>query len=170
MGKKFISIILVTFFGLNLLAQDKPIKIVFDAKITSVELVGAKINVASVKLFKNNLPIDSIVTQKGRCFFPLDTGQVYKVEFSKTGYVSKHLVVDTRGIPTDYKKKSKLKVDVALFRVKRGLNVDFLAKKPMGIATYNFVDKKMRWDTEYTRIIVEKIIESTLEYNKNKDE
>ena len=151
-------------------STEKSIKIKFDAKITSIEELGAKLDVASVLLLRDNVPMDSTITQRARAYFELDTGYIYRIVFKKNGYMNKNLVIDTHEIPGDFKKKSKLKVEIGLFKKKADFHVEFLDKEPIGIASYNFISKKIMWDAEYTRLMVEKIIESTLEYAKNKDE
>lgn len=151
----------------------KKITIEFDAKITSVEEIGTKINIVKILIVRDNILIDSLITQNGRCLINLDTGYSYKIYFTKTGYVSKHLLVVTKGLPESYPHKSKIKVDVSLFKSKPNLDLSFLNSKPIGVATYNFISKKIQWDLEYTRLMIDKIIQATVEHydkTKNKDE
>jgi len=171
------SALFILFFLLYILnnAQTsiKNISIEFDAKITSVEEIGAKINIVKILVVRDNILIDSIITQKGRCLISLDTGYSYKIYFTKKGYVSKHLLVVTKGLPKPYPHKSKIKVDVSLFKSKPNLDLSFLNSKPIGVATYNFISKKIQWDAEYTRLMIDKIIQATVEHydnTKNKDE
>lgn len=164
----FFTSIIIVFCSLYY-GQGKKMKITFDAKISAVEEMGKKLNVASVYLYKNGVAIDSIVTQKGRCFFELDTGYVYKIEFTKHNYVGKYLIVETTGLPSDYKKNSKIKVDVGLFKVRKKLKMDFLKTKPIGIASYNFTEDKIAWNHEYTAKIVEEIVDATLIFTSDKE-
>lgn len=143
--------------------QDTPPQIKFDAKITSVENQGSRLDVVKVYVSEGGKLIDSTITQNGRMFYQLDTGKVYKIEFTKSGYVAKHLIVSTAEAPEDVKHKSSLKVEVSLFKIKQGLDVSFLKTKPMGVARYNYMTGKLEWDKDYTRSIVEKIITATLE-------
>lgn len=148
--------------------QNTPPLIKFDAKITSVEEEGSKLDVVHVFVSEGGNIIDSTITQRGRMFYDLDTGKVYKIEFSKSGYVAKHLIISTVGAPKNVKQKSKLKVEVSLFKAKQGLEVGFLKTKPMGVARYNYMNGKLEWDKDYTRSIVERIISATLDnYSKN---
>jgi hypothetical protein len=152
----------------NFFGQEAP-QIKFDAKITSVENQGSKLDVVKVYVSEGGKLKDSTVTQNGRMFYQLDTGKVYKIEFTKAGYISKHLIVSTVDAPESIKQKSKLKVEVSLFRHKNGLEVDFLKTKPMGVARYNYMTGKLEWDKDYTRSIIEMIITATLElYNETK--
>lgn len=161
----------VIFIGIisNYSGQSKPMKIVFDAKLSAVEEMGKKLNVGSVYLYQNGKLIDSTVTQNGRCVFKLDTGFVYKVKFTKHDYVSKYLIVETSGIPIDYKKSSKIKVDIGLFKIRKELDMAFLSKKPIGIASYNFTEKKIAWNHAYTAKIVEEIVDATLVFTRDKE-
>ncbi len=142
-------------------------QIILDAKLTAVKN-SKKIPVATVTLYENGEKIDSTVTQNGRCFFTLKENNSYKIEFTKTGYVGKHLIVETTNIPDNAKKKMKVKVEITLFEEKPGLEVDFLATKPIGIAQYDEIYKKIKWDEDYTHAIEEMIIHATLEYHKKK--
>lgn len=166
---RFLNTIIFFFFIINLSGQGKSIKIVFDAKLSAVEEMGKKLNVGSVHLYKNGKLIDSTVTQNGRCLFDLDTGFVYKIEFSKHEYVSKYLIVETTGIPKKYKKKSRIRVDIGLFKVRKKLDMSFLSKKPIGIASYNYTEKKIAWNHAYTAKVVEEIVDATLIFTRDKE-
>jgi hypothetical protein len=147
----------------------KPTIITFDAKMTQVENLGLKLKIATFIVEKDGETIDTNVTINGRAFYDMNPGHIYTFTFSKSGYVSKFLLVDTREVPVKYKKKSKLKVDVSLFEYRKGLDVEFLKTEAMGIANFNFVRKKLTWNQEYTRSIVEKIIDATLQYTATKE-
>ncbi|MBT6514653.1 MAG: hypothetical protein P8M05_01000 [Flavobacteriales bacterium] len=148
-------------------AQERIIKL--DAKISAVQS-AKKINIATVTLFDNDVRVDSIVTQNGKCIFILKENHRYKIEFSKAGYVSKYLVIETTDLPEKGKKKFKVKVEVVLFASRQGLKMDFLKLNPIGIAKYESIYKKIKWDEEYTRSIEELIIHETLHYHKEKSE
>ncbi|MDA8714491.1 hypothetical protein OAW23_00810 [Flavobacteriales bacterium] len=158
---------LLTLASLYSGAQERSIKL--DAKISAVQ-TAKKIDVATVTLFDNNVQVDSIVTQNGKCIFVLKENHRYKIEFSKTGYVSKYLVIETTDLPKKGKKKFKIKVEVVLFASRKGLKMDFLKLNPIGIAKYDSIYKKIKWDEEYTRSIEELIIHETLHYHKEKSE
>ena len=158
-------LIVVVAIGFTSLAQDRVITL--DAKLTAVEN-SKKIPVATVSLFDGNKKIDSTVTQNGRCFFKLKENRSYKIVFSKTGYVSKHLILETTNIPDKAKKKMTVKVEMTLFIARPGLDVAFLKKKPIGIAKWDEIYKKIKWDEDYTRAIEEMVIHATLEYHKKK--
>jgi hypothetical protein len=137
--------------------------------MTQVENLGLKLKIATFVIEKDGEIIDTNVTINGKAFYDMNPGHVYKFTFSKSGYVTKFLLVDTREIPDNYKKKSKLKVDVSLFESHKNLDVDFLKTEAMGVANFNFVKKKLTWNQEYTRSMVEKIIEATLQFTSTKE-
>lgn len=166
---KSLTLVFFIFYSNLCLFSQSSVEIKFDAKITNIDELGAKLEVVKVVLWEDDGPKDSIITQNGRAFFELDTGHVYKVYFSKNGFVGKHLLINTRQAPLDVKNKINLKVDVGLFKEKNGLDVSFLEKQPIGIATFNFISEELEWNTEYTRLIVEKIIAATIEYTKQKE-
>ena len=149
--------------------QAKRVKIVFDVKLSAVEEMGRKLNVASVYLYQNGKLIDSTVTQTGKCLFNLDTGYVYKIEFSKHDYVSKYLVVETTGVPADIKRNTRIKVDVGLFKNRKELDMLFLRDKPIGIASYSYTEKKIAWNYAYTDKIIEEIVEATIVFTRDKE-
>jgi len=149
--------------------QAKRVKIVFDVKLSAVEEMGKKLNVGSVYLYQNGKLIDSVVTQTGKCLFNLDTGYVYKIEFSKHDYVSKYLIVETTKVPKDIKRNSRIKVDVGLFKNRRELNMHFLSNKPIGIASYSYTEKKIAWNYAYTDKIIEEIVDATIVFTREKE-
>ena len=153
----------------NISGQGKRVKIVFDAKLSSVEEMGKKLNIGSVYLYQNGKLIDSTVTQTGRCLFNLDTGYVYKIEFSKHDYVSKYLVVETTELPKDFKRNTKIKVDIGLFKNRIELDMKFLSNKPIGIASYSFTENKIARNYAYTDKIIEEIVDATLVFTKDKE-
>ena len=159
---------LMMLFSKDILSREKG-KIVFDVKLSAVEEMGKKLNVGSVYLYQNGKLIDSVVTQTGKCLFNLDTGYVYKIEFSKHDYVSKYLIVETTKVPKDIKRNSRIKVDVGLFKNRRELNMHFLSNKPIGIASYSYTEKKIAWNYAYTDKIIEEIVDATIVFTREKE-
>ena len=139
-----------------------------DVKITSVEKMREKLENTTVTLYKNDLKVDSTVLEKGKYNLLLDTGIVYKIVFSKTTYVNKYIILNTKEAPEKSKKRSKLKIDIGLFHSKEDLKVDFLKTEPIGYARFDFVTEKMEWDDEYLKLMKGKIIRATLDYAKSK--
>ena len=151
--------------------QHDTLSIKFDAKISDVETMGNKLEFVKVYIFKNNEILDSSLAQNGRFKYILKTGNVYKIEFQKKGYISKHLVISSKDPGYKTKNNASLKVEVSLFKHQNGLEVDFLETKPIGIAQYDEHSGKLKWNVDYTRMMVENIIRATLElYKKNNPE
>jgi hypothetical protein len=164
----FYTFTFITFISI-ISGQAKRVNIVFDVKLSAVEEMGKKLNVGSVYLYQNGKLIDSTVTQTGKCLFNLDTGYVYKIEFSKHDYVSKYLIVETTKVPKDIKRNSRIKVDVGLFKNRKELNMHFLSNKPIGIASYSYTEKKIAWNYAYTDKIIEEIVDATLVFTREKE-
>ncbi len=131
--------------------------------------MGNKLNVVKVFITKDNLLIDSVITQNGRLKYLLVGEGLYKVEFTKGGYVSKHLLISSKNPPSKAKTKSTLKVDVSLFKHQPDLSVDFLQSKPIGVARFDEFSGKLKWDVDYTRMMIEKIIQATLDLYNSKN-
>lgn len=148
--------------------SQKPLKILFDAKITNVKN-GQKIPIATVELFEDDQSIHKTVTQNGRFNYTLKEDKLYKIVFTKNGYVTKFLLIETNNIPDNVKKTQKVRVEISLFQDWAGLEVDFLKERAMGIARYEEIYKRIKWDDDYTRIIEEQIINATLDYHKKKE-
>lgn len=161
------AFLILVLLVVSIIGFGQKFDVVLDIKISPAEL-GKKINVASVYIYEDGVKIDSTVTQYGRCVFTLHEGHTYKALFQKTGYVGKHLLLETKDIPDHAKKRQVVKVEIVLFKERNGLDVEFLKEKPMGIARYESIYKKMKWDEDYTRIIEERIINATLDYSKKK--
>jgi len=150
-------------FSLSIIAQNtKKVSLLFLAKIKSVETLGKKLNNSSAYLFKNNVLIDSIHSKKGKIKFLINDRNLYKIVFSKKGYIDKFIIINSSEIPKNQKIKDKIKADINLFKSKNNRNYIFLDKTPVSIAYYNFVKKKIVWDFEYNRIIIEKLIETSV--------
>ncbi len=155
------------FLFLTSYSQESERIVKFDAKISEVESMGGKLNVVKVYISQDNQLTDSVVTQNGRLKYILSGEHIFKIEFTKSGYVSKHLLVSTKNPVAKTKSKGSLKVDVSLFKYQKELEVDFLYTKPIGIARFDEYSGKLKWDVNYTRMMVEKIIQATLDlYNK----
>ena len=88
----------LTFVGGNVIAQDAeedPI-LMFSGKITNAS--GGKLVGVSVEFFRDNVSFTKVSTASSGKYSPVEAeyGHVYKVVFSKDGYVSKSVVIDAK--------------------------------------------------------------------------
>ena len=113
-------------------------------------------------IYADGMIIDSVFCKKRKMNYVLEGKHLYKIVFSKPGYASKHVVINSIEIPDNSKNKISLKADINLFKKTTKINVDFLEKEPVSIAYYNFLKKTLIWDYEYNRSVVEKIINASL--------
>ncbi len=162
---KLILIFVLTFFyaAPNIAQHQSKVKARLYVKLKSVEKFRKSLKSTTNYIYSDGKIIDSVFCKKKSMVYTLDAGHLYKVEFSKTGYVSKHIIINTKEIPVNSRKKIKLKADINLFTVKDGINVDFLKYEPVSIAYYNFITKTLIWDYDYNRSVVEKIIHASIE-------
>ncbi len=156
---KYIVGALLLLSSVFIIAQ-KPKKIKFKAHLKSVSRYGLKLKKSSVCIHENGVLIDSIFSKNSTIQISLSSGNVYKVTFSKKGYTNKHVIINTIDVPIN--KKLKIKADISLFRPKKDWEIDFLKHEPVSIANYNFLKKKLAWDFDYNRSVVEKIILATI--------
>ena len=94
----FIITIFLTFVGGSIIAQDdeeQPI-LMFSGKITNSS--GGKLAGVSVEFFRDNVSFKTVSTASSGKYSPVEAeyGHIYKVVFSKDGYVSKSVVIDAK--------------------------------------------------------------------------
>ena len=92
---------------------------------------GQELQNANVLLLNNNIPVTQITTDENGGFsFTLNTNNQYMLVFSKSGYVSKKILVNTENVPIN---TSILRsgIDVELFREIDGVDFSIL-NQPIG--------------------------------------
>ena len=117
---------------------------------------GHELQNANVLLLKNNIPVNEVTTDEiGGFSFTLKTDNQYMIVFSKSGYVSKKILVNTENVPTN---TSILRsgIDVELFREIDGVDFSIL-NQPIGEFFYSPNKKNLDYDKEYTNSIREKL-------------
>ena len=152
---RYIVVITLLLFVSSIDAQ-KTDNIKFIVKLKSVEHYGHKLKNSTIYIFKNGIISDSIHLKKNKLKLHLSNGFLYKIEFTKKNYVNKHVIINTIEVPKN--KSLRIKADISLFQPKMNWNLDFLNNQPVSIANYNFLKKKLEWDFDYNRYVVEKII------------
>tara|TARA_B110000027_G_C15882521_1_gene196071 strand:- start:225 stop:476 length:252 start_codon:yes stop_codon:yes gene_type:complete len=75
--------------------------------------------------------------------------------------MSIHFIIDVLGIP-ESRKRHGLKAEVTLFEDSKKFDVSFLDKEPISIAYYDYLKKVLKWDFDYNRTVVEKIIKAQI--------
>ena len=149
----------IIIFSLTALAQDNSkVKVKFHAKLKSVEKFGKPLKNTHAFIYKNGQLIDSVLSNRGSVKFSLPSGHLYKIEFTKLDYVSKHVIINTIEIPKKSIRNIKLKADINLFKFRKEIDAGFLKYEPVSIAYFNFENNNLVWDYDYNRSVVEKII------------
>lgn len=117
----------------------------------------SKVIFASVIVEQNGNNIHEETLQNGRFKVNLEKGFLYKIFFSKVNHTTKYLLVDTRDLPSNSKKRQILRVTMTYFLEDEKMDFSFLSKTPVGIARFDEQYKKLRWDYDYANLINERI-------------
>lgn len=153
----------VAFLCLNIYVftqQSIKVKAIID--LNSSDNFQHKLKECSVLIFENSKIIDSVFVKSSVFKYELKHRSSYKIVFTKKGFVSKHIIINTINYPEKRIKKFKLRADIGLFHFNGNDNIKFLEKEPVSIAYYNEIKKEIMWDFEYNRSIVEKIIHAQI--------
>ena len=94
----FVITLFLTLVGGSVVAQDEeeqPI-LMFSGKITNSS--GSKLAGVSVEFFRDNVSFKTVSTASSGKYSPVEAeyGHIYKVVFTKDGYVSKSVVIDAK--------------------------------------------------------------------------
>ena len=149
-------VVITLLLSVSTIDAQKTNNIKFIVKLKSVEHYGHKLKNSTIYIFKNGIISDSIHLKKNKLKLHLSNGFLYEIEFTKKNYVNKHVIINTIEVPKN--KSLRIKADISLFQPKMNWNLDFLNNQPVSIANYNFLKKKLEWDFDYNRYVVEKII------------
>jgi len=156
-GLKLLAFCFTIITSLNCSSQ-KTIKIKVNITLRPIEHYRHRLNNCKVICYLNKIPYDSTILKKNHFKKTISTKGLYKFEFKKDGYVSKHVLISSQNLPEKKRNKHVLEADINLFPSSKGENVDFLKTEPISIGYYNETKKEMMWDFEYNRSVVEKII------------
>ena len=152
-------LILVTIsWGIH---SQKNIKIKLKINLIPIENRYGNLKNCSIKIYKNNVELQNYKLNGNKVKKIINSRGIYKFEFSKNSYVSKHLIIDATDIPEN-KKRHRLKAEITLFHDSKNDDVTFLKTEPISIAYYDYIKKEVRWDFEYYRGVVEKIIKAQI--------
>ena len=154
---RLFSFLIFVIFALNVNGQ-KSIKIKVNITLRPTENFRGFLNGCDVITYKNNFIEDSIRVKKHAFKKIIKSAGLYKFEFKKNNYVSKHVIINAQNFPLERRNKYVLKADISLFHKSKDQNVKFLQELPISRAYYNEIKEDLMWDFEYNRSIVEKII------------
>ncbi len=117
-----------------------------------------KMENVEVQILQDGKTFDSYKTSGSAKFeFNLPLGSIYEIKFSKNGFVSKKIQINTKYIPEeDQEGGFKLDLDMSLFAYVEGFNESIL-EEPIGIAQYDAERNAIEFDFDYTNKIMNKI-------------
>ena len=154
---RLFSILIFLIFALSVNGQ-KSIKIKVKITLRPTENFRGFLNDCDVIIHKNNFVKDSVRVKRYAFKKIIKSEGVYKLEFKKNNYVSKHVVINAHSFPINQRNKYVLKADISLFHISKNQNVKFLEELPISRAYYNEIKEDLMWDFEYNRSVIEKII------------
>ncbi|MBN8696171.1 MAG: hypothetical protein J0L87_06550 [Bacteroidetes bacterium] len=104
---------------------------------------------ALITIYTGDIPFSETWTnKKGKCSFKLPLGKQFRIEVSKSGFVSKLFDVDTK-VPSDKKDTYTFSFDIDIFEEIPKLDVSVL-KKPIAKVSYNIIMEQFAYDISYT--------------------
>ena len=145
----FNLILTISMFN-SYLGQGDPV-LIFSGKVTSKsgsKLEGVKVVIKKDgSVFKTETTASNGKYQEMHCEF----GHVYELSFSKSGYVSKTLVLDAKkGYYADeVEKKTFLESPITLFKQQPDVDYSIVTNKPVGKARIDPSTSKLDWDYTY---------------------
>lgn len=102
-----------------------------------------------ITIFNGDIPYSELWTnKKGKCFFKLPLDKNLKIQFSKKGFVTKSIAVNTK-VPMANKEAFSFNCDVDIFEEVAGLDVTIL-DSPIARITYSPGLEEFQYDVAYT--------------------
>lgn len=154
---KLYSIFLILCFALPISGVGQGQVVAYGA--TKVWQKRAKLTGVRIDVMRNNKKVDEVVTADGSFEIALAYDEEYELRFSKEGYVTKTLVVDTRSIPAQEKQLGEFytnSMQISMIPDKRCLKTAYLRNNPVGIYRYNATDNDIQLDEDHSiDVIVE---------------
>jgi len=114
-------------------------------------LSGAEVHV----LTGGTMMLKFLCDSMGSYDITLDVGRVYGMEYHSAGRTTKRVLLDLRDAPTD-DGGYNVNVDIRLFEVPIGIDVDFL-NEPLGQCRYYPEKGSIGWDMVYTAPRMERL-------------
>lgn len=107
-----------------------------------------KLEGVTITVEQDKLPFATFVTtSSGKFKFQTPLGSDYMIIFSKPGFVSKKVLVQTASIPEeDHKSVNNMFIEMTLFEDQKGMDFSLLENNPIGKAKYQKSTGKLDWD------------------------
>ena len=108
--------------------------------------------------------------KRGKYEIELFFDVIYKISYSKSGFVSKYVTIDCSNIPSiDQVSGFEMKTIMTIF--KKISDIDFsLLDEPLGKAQYNSQYNEMAWDIDYTNDMKRKLDDILIRYYEKSDQ
>lgn len=128
---------------------------------------SSKLENVKITAYHNGTKVDEYTTRpNGKYEFFLDLGKEYDLEFSRSGWVSKKVYMDSRNIPEeDVGAGFSMNIEMSLFEELEGLDVSIL-EQPIGKAKYNPNTGALEFDFAYTQKIKDELNRLMREWEK----
>ncbi len=153
---KIISVFVLLLIGgvstIQVSAQDEEAPVlIFEGRIT--DMSNKKLPGVSVEFKKNGTTFKTSTTASSGKYESVETdfGHVYAVSFSKPGYVTKTLYLDTdKGFyPEEVERQTFMELSVSLFAKQEDVDYSIVTNKPVAKAHMDPATGKLDWDFAY---------------------
>jgi hypothetical protein len=162
---KYLSFLFALFISLSFHAQDEPF-LELSGFVADADN-GKKLDGVNINIIADGTSESNFYTDGGKYYYQLKFGKNYMVVYSRTGYVTKKLNINTNGVPPEKQNKIKdLEIEMTLFEKIQGMDYSLL-NQPIGKSAYNGKDE-IAWDFAYTSQMNQKIDALIAEYKKKK--
>jgi len=110
-----------------------------------------KMEGVNITVLKDGKEVESFPTSvNGKYELHLVLGSTYKLVYSKQGYISKNVVLDTKAIPEEDRAGGfQINLDMTLFQEIEGFDKK-VTEQPIGKASFNPLKNDLEFDFEYT--------------------
>lgn len=162
---KYLSFLFAILISTLIFAQDEPF-LELSGFVADADN-GKKLDGVNINIIADGTSESNFYTDGGKYYYQLKFGKNYMVVYSRTGYVTKKLNINTNGVPPERQSKIKdLEIEMTLFEKMQGMDYSLL-NQPIGKSAYNGKDE-IAWDFAYTSQMNQKIEVLIAEYKKKK--
>lgn len=145
---KYFFILSLSCFAFSSFAQNETLSVYGQLKDEGTK---KKLENCTVQVFKDGTLFDTYEAGgSGKYEFKMPLGSNYDIKFSKAGYASKIIRIDTRNIPAEDRAGGfESNIDGFLFEAPEGFNMEILSE-PMAKAAFDSETNAIIFDFEYT--------------------